>query len=281
MRLRISVLCSALAAPSLGLAQPLEVRVAPAERVYLHQVHRGAAIHDFVVQNVAVINRGPGRLTLERVRFEVLRSDQLVYAQYMPTDVLEPLWRFLRGYLDRPGMLTSQRSVFLLDSLLTGGTTLAATLQLEPGTAMLIPRRPFVSSMVIPDRLRIVATARNETGGEIEAQAQLALVRHASPNEYVFPVTGRWFVASSGSLHSHHRWRPASEFALDLTRVGEGGRSFRGEGTRPGDYYAYGAPVLAVAAGRVVSVHTNAPDNELPKPTESREVFAERVLRPL
>ncbi|MGQ0639585.1 MAG: M23 family metallopeptidase [Gemmatimonadaceae bacterium] len=267
--------------PAVAGTQHLEVRVAPAERIYLHEVHRGAGIVDFVVQNVAIVNRGNQRLTLYAVRYEVLRRDQVILALHQPSEILEPTWKFLKGYLDRPGMMTAQRSVFLFDSLLRGAETLSPTLQLERGTAVLIARRPFVTSLVVPDQLRIVATARTDGGADVSASAEVALVRHTSPNEYAFPVTGRWYVASSASLHSHHRWRPASEFALDLTRIGEGGSSFRGDGTQPSDYYAYGAAVVAVAAGRVVHARNDVRDNELPKPNETRAAFAERVLTPL
>jgi murein DD-endopeptidase MepM/ murein hydrolase activator NlpD len=280
MRMRLFLVLLFVARPDLA-AQQLEVRVVPAERVYLHEVHRGAGILDFVVQNVAVINSGTQRLTLRAVRYEVLRRDQVILTLDQPSEILEPTWKFLRGYLDRAGVMAGQRSVFLFDSLLAGGVTLAPALLLEPSTAVLIARRPFVTSLIVPDRLRIIANARTDSGTDVSDTAEVALVRHSSPNEYVFPVTGRWYVASSGSLQSHHRWRPASEFALDLTRVGEGGSSFRGDGTRPSDYHAYGAPVVAVAAGKIVYVRNDVADNELPKPNEARSAFAERVLSPL
>jgi hypothetical protein len=270
-----------LSAPCAISAQQLEIRTAPSARVYLHEVNRGAGVVDFVVQNVAIVNRGAQRLTLQSVRYEVLRRDQVILAQYFPRDMLESIWRFLRGYLDRPGTMTSQASTFLFDSVLTGGVVLAQTTALEANAAVMLPRRPFVTSMVVPERLRISATAVNDAGAEINTSIELALVRHTSPNEYRCPMEGRWYVASGASLQSHHRWRPASEFALDLTQIDAGSRSFRGDGTRASDYFAYGHDVLAVAPGRVVAATADVPDNELPKPNESRADFARRVLTPL
>ena len=268
-------------APSAVGAQSLEIRTAPSARVYLNEVNRGAGVVDFVVQNVAIVNRGAQRLTLQSVRYEVLRRDQVILAQYFPRDLLESIWRFLRGYLDRPGNMTSQASTFLFDSVLTGGVVLAQTTSLESNSAVMLPRRPFVTSMVVPERLRISATAVNDAGSETSASTELALVRHTSPNEYLLPMEGRWYVASSTSLQSHHRWRPSSEFALDLTQIGAGGSSYRGAGTSVSDYYAYGSDVLAVAAGRVVAVTADVADNKLPKPNEARADFARRVLTPL
>ncbi len=106
----------------------------------------------------------------------------------------------------------------------------------------------------------------------------LAVVRYAAKNEYTLPVRGRWYIAASSSSRSHHRIRPAHEFALDLIKIGGDGSSFGTDGTRPEDYFAFGEEVYAAAAGIVVRAVSDIPETEMPRKGESRRDFAIRVL---
>lgn len=53
----------------------------------------------------------------------------------------------------------------------------------------------------------------------------------------------------------------ASRFAIDWVRLGTDGRMYDGDLGSNASYYGYGAEVLAVADGRVVSVRDDIPDN--------------------
>lgn len=69
-----------------------------------------------------------------------------------------------------------------------------------------------------------------------------------------FPLRGNWFVGNGGrheALNGHWGHRD-QQFAVDLVAVGENGKTHRGDGSRPEQYYAWGRPVYAVATGTVV-----------------------------
>ena len=49
-------------------------------------------------------------------------------------------------------------------------------------------------------------------------------------------------------------------FAIDFMKVDKDGRLSPGDGEKPSQYYGYGAPVLAVADGKVAAVRDDVPD---------------------
>lgn len=115
----------------------------------------------------------------------------------------------------------------------------------------------------------------------MSAAHELRIVYYQPRNDYHFPVTGRWYIASSASVRSHHRSQPVHEFALDLLQVGEGGKSFRGQGTAHEDYHAFGKDVLALADGVVIAASGDLPETRLRRPDETAEEYRHSVMEPL
>ncbi len=78
-----------------------------------------------------------------------------------------------------------------------------------------------------------------------------------------WPVTGCWRVLWGGPTReqNQHHDVPCQRFALDLVAVDAAGRDHTGDGTRNEDYLAFGRPVRAPAAGRVVTAIRGVPDN--------------------
>jgi hypothetical protein len=74
------------------------------------------------------------------------------------------------------------------------------------------------------------------------------------------PVTVAWGGPTVAA--NYHGIMPDQRWAYDLL-VTVDGRSFRGEGTRLGDYHAYGLPVLAPADGIVRVAHDREPDGAI------------------
>jgi murein DD-endopeptidase MepM/ murein hydrolase activator NlpD len=77
------------------------------------------------------------------------------------------------------------------------------------------------------------------------------------------PIRGKWFVSWGGdtpelnqhiSAHSQRR-------AADLVVKGEDGKTFRGDGLKNEDFFAYGKEVLAAADGDVDTVVDGVPEN--------------------
>ncbi|MGH7336744.1 MAG: M23 family metallopeptidase, partial [Myxococcota bacterium] len=139
--------------------------------------------------------------------------------------------------------------------------------------------RVFVVQVAGVDRLRLVARGKSAAGDPVEAQAELAIAARPSPNAYLFPLAGTWFVGAGASLHSHHRWVVPEEFALDIARLGEGGRTYRGSGEKSSDYFAWEAEVRAAADGKVVTVVDKFTDSDdvLKRVGESAEAYAGRI----
>lgn len=85
--------------------------------------------------------------------------------------------------------------------------------------------------------------------------------RYPDPLLPVFhlPVLGRWAVTQGPHGDQTHQglWAHAWDFEVR----GEDGQVFHDTGTVVKDYHAYGAPVVAPAAGRVVRVVAHHPDN--------------------
>jgi len=76
------------------------------------------------------------------------------------------------------------------------------------------------------------------------------------------PAQGTWYVAWGGrdAIHNKHVVGPDQRFAYDFV-VMESGQVFRGDGAGNEDHFCFGAPILAPAAGTVVSATDGEADN--------------------
>ncbi len=82
------------------------------------------------------------------------------------------------------------------------------------------------------------------------------------------PFLGRW-VCTQGvdGKHTHrHQWRHAFDFEVQDAA----GKTFRGDGTRPQDYFCYRLPVLATASGTVARVVDDVEDSPIGQPNLRR-----------
>lgn len=81
------------------------------------------------------------------------------------------------------------------------------------------------------------------------------------------------------TFHTAHRWALPEEFAYDIERLGDGGLSHHGSGSRFDEYYAYGAPVLAAADGIVTAAVNDQLENSalLRHPDETDDGYNARL----
>jgi hypothetical protein len=91
----------------------------------------------------------------------------------------------------------------------------------------------------------------------------------------ILPLTGRILVYDGYDALSHHRrsdfrGRLSDEmgikgnfqrFGIDMVKVDREGRLWRSDGKRTSDWYGWGQPVRAAAAGTVIAMHNSQPDN--------------------
>jgi len=149
---------------------------------------------------------------------------------------------------------------------------------LPPGAERLLfnPFPAFEPAMPLA-RLRVrVDFERRGPGDPVTASAEIRPVRYRQATRLRLPLAERALVPSGGGFLSHHRRLDYTQalprrlgitsnfmrYALDFVVVDSLGAKFQGGGTRNEDWYGYGAPVLAPAAGQVVAAHDGQPDND-------------------
>lgn len=90
-------------------------------------------------------------------------------------------------------------------------------------------------------------------------RARLLRFGWSQPVRMQLPLRGTWLCTQGvDGQHTHkQRWRHAWDFEV----AGPDGNTFGGDGSRPEHYYCYRLPVLAAAAGTVVRVEQDIPDN--------------------
>ncbi|HEY0661955.1 MAG TPA: M23 family metallopeptidase [Lysobacter sp.] len=237
-------------------AAELTINFHPAGSVWSYPLESARSLNGVLVQNIAVINRGSEPATVSAIEIDALREGEAITTVRLDASKLDAIAK-QGGGLAQSGMLKLLDFQFAPDKLLGKDVAVGASRILAPGGALILMHQ-YLAYRGPADRLRVTVLTDDAADRSI---GELAIRSGQAPGAFRFPLQGRWFVAAGASTHGHHRWVVAEEFALDLAQVGEGGKTFRGNGKRMQDYYAYGAPVLASADGEVVKVHSGQPDN--------------------
>ena len=265
--------------PASPQAAELEVRISPSDVIYTNQNNRRIGIHDIMVQTISVINTSNETISVQEIVINAEEAGDIILTDRLLARNYAPVWDAFYPYWSTAEAQSADDTLVLFSQALPEDFALSPTLDLEPRTAILIRNRLLAfSGYLLPDKVEVRVLARNAANDEITAVASIPVQKYEASNSFHFPLVGRWYLSSSSSIRSHHRARPAHEFALDLIMIGAGGRSFRTDGSIPADYLAYGESVYAIAAGKVIAVETEIPDTEMPKPGEPRAEFASRVL---
>jgi murein DD-endopeptidase MepM/ murein hydrolase activator NlpD len=257
--------------------QALEIRVQPGEVVYAYEVDPARGLYSVLLQNIAVVQKDGGPVTLDSLEIQAMDGGQAVQTLTVPAADLDKSAKRLSA-LEAQGLLKLydfhfQTSRYLSGLRITAGRTLS------PGSALVVSGKPLLLSGLPSDGLAIVARGKDAAGKPVEARTRLKVESHRSPNEYDFPLAGTWYVGAGPNFESPHRWAANEEFAFDLVVLGGDGRTHKGDGTHLADYYAYGRDVLAVADGVVVEVGADATEanDRLQQPGESAEDFERRT----
>jgi murein DD-endopeptidase MepM/ murein hydrolase activator NlpD len=274
-------------------AHELRIRFAPDHHVFLAQDNRFIGLSNFEIQNIAVINPNSETVKIDEIVVEIFTENSLIKSTRFSGDFLEKSWRMLRSYIDQPGNIKTEDPRFRFKELLGDQVALAQTTTLPSNSAILISRQFFFVQAVAelvdgklwkpiwPNRVRVSAKGTSSKGAIFTGQNELRMINYQPKNQYQFPVHGRWYIAASSSVRSHHRLLPVHEFALDVIQIGADGKSYKGEGTNHSDYYAYGKPVYAMADGEVVEVYDGVSETRLRRKDESQEEYRKTVLEPL
>jgi murein DD-endopeptidase MepM/ murein hydrolase activator NlpD len=269
---------AALLAPGVVLAadaQNLEVRFCPAAQVRTYPLESRRNIQGLLLQNTAVVNHGSAQVALTEVDIDLLQGGAVVDARRITGDELTKL-AASGPRLQASGMMQVAAFQFCGDKLIANGVKLGGP-ALDPGQAMLLTYQPFAYKGA-RDTLRV--TVRGKAGAaDVTGSASLPVVQTMSKTQFRFPLKGVWFAAVGPTPHTAHRWGLPEEFAFDIAKIGDGNLSYRGDGTKFEDYYAYGADVLAAADGKVVAAVDGMLEDTavLKRPGESDDAYGARV----
>jgi hypothetical protein len=96
------------------------------------------------------------------------------------------------------------------------------------------------------------------------SEAPSAFLDYQPKAHFELPFRGEWLCFWGGRTvaENYHAANRAQRFAYDLVMVRDG-KSHSGEGKALTDYYCYGQPILAPAAGTVVTVVDSLPDQAI------------------
>jgi hypothetical protein len=125
-------------------------------------------------------------------------------------------------------------------------------------------------------RVRVdIALDSGDVSQKYRATLDLQPLRYENQSKFILPVTGRAFVHDGHDYYSHHRRLDVTggmttaigvttnmtRYAYDFVIVDEAGKMFRGDGEKNEDWYGFGSPIVAPAAGVVVAMADGQADN--------------------
>ena len=271
-----AILCSLTLAGS-ALAQaaatPLQVRTYPGTTLYPYPLDSVRGVQGLLVPNTAMINAGPGPVTVATVEFDLLRGTDVIETRTLYASDLD---RSAKGGvgLQASGMIEAVDFLFG-DVLGKPAAKLAGSATLAPGEGLLISNQVFAWSGK-RDAMIIIARSAN---GAVLGQVRTALTTAPPEPRYIWPLQGLSYAAAGPSFNTHHRWAAPEAFAFDIVRVTDGTQTHHGDGMVFTDYAVYGAPIRAAAEGEVVAVVAGEAEDpaQFRRPGESAEVYFGRI----
>lgn len=252
----------------------LAVRHYPAGPVYARPIGGGRS--DALLQLVALVNRGEAPVEATELSVEVRSTGDDVLATYRVSR--ERLERGARAVGELAGSPAYDffRRYYGLDSMLGAEGRPTPGRRVDPGRGLVL-RHVFMVLEPGASLLRIEALALGPRGDTIRASEEVPLLVYENANTYSFPLRGTWYVSNASDPTGSHRWEPAEEFALDLSQRDARGASCSDPCRGHEDFYAFGAPVHAVAPGTVVAVQDHVGRTPFRRSGESREAFQARL----
>lgn len=90
--------------------------------------------------------------------------------------------------------------------------------------------------------------------------------------KFALPFKGEWFVVWGGETvqQNYHQDAPNQRFAFDILKLGADSKSYKGDGKRNEDFYAFGQEIIAPADGVATYVVDGVQDNI---PGEMNRIF--------
>ena len=114
------------------------------------------------------------------------------------------------------------------------------------------------------DRMEYHLTLATGEGEMVEKSLSVPLARYAPRTTLIYPVRGRFMVAAGHALNEPHKQERSQHFADDILVLDEHYALCRSDCATNADYHAWGAEIIAPAAGTVVYARGDIADNAEP-----------------
>jgi Peptidase family M23 len=270
----VIVLCLGFAAAN---AEAADIRIVPADFIILNPTNTDKQYSDLVIHTIAIATGAKQSGALTSMRVEILSGDQVALTRLISIDEMVGGTQYL-AHAPLPGFINGQvLNAKGVEGLFGRAVVFAASESMGPSQVLLAMRLHF-STGFKPDCVRVTAILAGLAGETITAS--IPVRSYVSPIQYRSPVEGQWLMQAIPGVLSHHRFNPATEFAVDFFKLGPDGHVSHGEPLDARNYYGFGAKVLAVAQGTVVSVITDQIQDRAAlqrKPEETAASFASRI----
>lgn len=255
----------------------VEILYGPDNRILAYEVAGGGVAPGFetvILHNIAIFNTSANTVRLTRVTIDATADGKILGSLNLGPEELD---RIAAVWAKRQasGRLATHELLYQIAGLVRG-RLMASSTTLEHDSGLIVARTPMLINSKA-NHIIVSAEAVAQDGTAIRSQFQIPVIRYKSKNTFRFPLCGRWMIAAGPNINAHHRWGAPQEFALDLAKFGPDMRSHKGDGSRREMFYAYGAPVRAVADGTVVGAENGLPDQDLRHPDESEEEYQKRL----
>lgn len=223
-----------------ALAGPVNVSVAPSKPLIEQGKGQQLLNIDFLIKN-----ESQDKIELSEVEVSVLGAADKLVAQY------------------RVG--ANGRSVIVVPNRF-----------IEPGKSELVFNPLFAFPQEL-DLSRLRFSFKFDVGDDTKYTVELPLAPSAYKNKasLQLPVAGPVLVHDGHDFYGHHRRLPLLDpmaqalgwkrnfmrYSYDFVVTDDQGRMYKGEGLRNEDWYGWGKPILAPAAGKVIRAVSSIPDN--------------------
>jgi hypothetical protein len=251
---------------------PLEIRFCPASQLRSYPLDERGRAQSLLIQGFAIINRGEEPVMIDAIDISLLQQGRTLDTRVLDkTDIA----RWVETGPPLQNVMKIATFEYCGAGLVPPDVTLAGpTLLRDQG--LLLVQEAFAYDRP-RDAVRV--TVHGEAKGQaMSVSNDVPIVSGFAKTRFSFPLKGVWYVGWGPSFHTGHRSHVPEEFALDIAKLGPRARTYRSGGLRFEDYYAYGAPVLAAADGRVVEAQDGRPElaSALKRPGETAEAYSAR-----
>ena len=261
MKFSISVIVATLVVTISAFGQELHPAAIPVDlsvKFAPHPVLAEGQRH--IIYELHLSNYGKLDLTVRHVEV-VDATSGIVLASYAGDELLGIISRpGTPGLADRRTIGPGLHAVAFIDIIAASSSRAPSTIRNRVTFDPVVPPNGPLQSVVVGPPVTVDRTSPVVLGPPLEGSGWLA--SHGLSN---LSSHRRTLLAIDGSA------RIAQRFAIDWTRIGPDGQVFRGDPSKNENWTPYGASVLAVADGRVVTIQDGVPEND---PTSDTKAVA-------